>query len=155
MYLMKASGATYAKVLRLSKHAFRGRPTEVSEDEFVLLSKNLEDCASTECQVQHVAKVFRIRPAEAAELEASFPGVLAGERWKFVVELYWPKKLDRPFNLTGIPRFNGRRYGQVQAFAKLDPEDELPLLDHLVRTNGAVLLDVLNNAERPDTAPRG
>lgn len=150
MYLMKASGATYARVLRICKHAFRDRPSEISEDEFVLLSKNAEDCADTELQVQYVAKVFRVRPAKPAELDTSFPGVRAGERWEYVVELYWPKKLERPFNLTGVPRFNGRRYGQVQAFAKLDPEDELPLLDHLVRTNGAVLLDILNNAERPD-----
>ena len=66
------------------------------------------------------------------------------------LELYWPKQLDRPFNLTAVPGFNGKRYGQAQAFAKLDTVDELPLLDHLVRTNPVVLLDIINNAERPD-----
>jgi len=150
MYLMKSSGATYQRVLKLRKHAFRGRPTDITEGEFVLLSKNAEDCAPTEPQVQYVAKVLRVRAASAEELNASFPGVEAGERWEFVVELYWPKKLDRPFNLTGVPGFNGRRYGQVQTFAKLDPRDELPLLDHPIRTNPAVLLDIINNAERPD-----
>jgi len=149
MYLMKSSGATYQRVLRLCKHAFRGRPSEILEDEFVLLSKNSEDCAPTEPQVQYVAKVLRVRTAGAEELDASFPGVEAGERWEYVVELYWPKKLDRPFNLSGVPGFNGRRYGQVQTFAKLDPLDELPLLNHLIRTNPAVLLDIINNAERP------
>lgn len=153
MYLMKASGTTYHRVLRLCKHAFRGRPSEIAEDEFVLLSKNAEDCSPTEPQVQYVAKVFRVRAAEPNELDESFPGVNAGERWENVVELYWPKKLDRPFNLTGVSGFNSKRYGQVQAFAKLDPEDELPLLDHLVRTNPAVLLDIINNAKRPDAAP--
>jgi hypothetical protein len=152
MYLMKASGATYQKVLKACMHAFHGRPSEIAEDEFVLLSKNSADCAPTERQVQFVAKVFRVRPAEPGELNNSFPGVQAGERWEHVVELYWPKKLDRPFNLTGVRGFNGKRYGQVQAFAKLDPADELPLLNHLVRTNPAVLLDIINNAERPDAA---
>ena len=152
MYLMKASGATYQKVLKMRKHAFRGQPSEIAEGEFVLLSKNAADCAPTEAQVQYVAKVLRIRRAEPGELDESFPGVQAGERWEHVVELYWPKKLDQPFNLTGIPQFNGKRYGQVQAFAKLDESDELPLLNHLVRSNAAVLLDIVNNAERPDAA---
>ena len=150
MYLLKASGATYPRVLRLRKHAFHGRPAEISEDEFVLLSKNAEDCSPTEPQVQYVAKVLRVRPAQPGELDASFPGVSASERWENVVELYWPRKLERPFNLTAIPGFNGKRYSQVQAFAKLDGQDELPLLDHLVRTNASVLLDIVNNAERGD-----
>ncbi len=152
MYLMKASGATYQRVLKLSKHAFRGRPTEIAEDEFVLLSKNAQDCGPTEPQVQYVAKVLRVRAALPGELDESFPGVEAGHRWEYVVEFYWPKKLERPFNLTGVRGFNGKRYGQVQTFAKLDPADELPLLDHLVRTNAAVLLDIVNNAERPGAA---
>lgn len=148
MYLMKASRATYQKVLKRRMHAFRGRPSQIAEDEFVILSKNSEDCAPTEAQVQYVAKVLKIRRADPGELDENFPGVRAEERWEYVVELYWPKKLDHPFHLTGVKGFNAKRYAQVQAFAKLDPQDELPLLDHLVRTNPAVLLDLINNADR-------
>lgn len=148
MYLMKASGTTYNRVLTRRMHAFRGRPSEIRDDELVMLSKNVADCSPTEPQVQYVAKVSLVRQARPGELDASFPGVEAGERWEYVVELYWPRKLERPFNLTAIPGFNSRRYAQVQAFAKLDPLDELSLLNHLVMASHSFPVDGLSAEER-------
>jgi|GEM_PF-5710294 len=113
MYLTKFSGATYQLVVRHRNHAFRGSPSEIGQDEFVLLSKNSEDCASTQPQIQHVERALSVRPASANELEESLPGVNAGGRWDHAVVLTKPRKPDRPFNLTSLPGINGRQHGQV------------------------------------------
>ena len=44
-FIYKASGATYRRVVNQELHAFPFAPKEASEDEFILLSKNREDCA--------------------------------------------------------------------------------------------------------------
>ena len=152
MFLFKASAKTYGKVVKQAVHAFPHSPAEVRGDEFVLLSKNREDCALLEKQVQYVAKLLAVRPATEDELERFFPGVNATARWKHVVELYWLRPLVKPFNLSGIPGLNAKRYDPIQGFAKLDDEDALALLRHLQATNPDVLLDFVNNAERPDLA---
>lgn len=51
MFLFKASGATYRKVVERGVHAFPYSPVEVNGDELVLLSKNRKDCALLEKQV--------------------------------------------------------------------------------------------------------
>lgn len=147
MYLMKAAGATYSQVMKFRKHAFFGRPSEIVPDEVVLLSKNVADCAPTESQVQFIAKVTGVRVPRGDELEKDFPGVKAGERWEHVVDFYLVRQLQSPFNLSGIPGFNWKRYGQVQSFAKLDPADEMLLLKHLCRYNERLVLDFLNYHE--------
>lgn len=78
-----------------------------------------------------------------------FPSTRAGERWDYVVELYWRKPLPKPFNLSQVPGLNYRRYNTVQGFAKLDEEDGRVLTAYLAETNPNVLLDIVNNAERP------
>src|SRR6185437_943196 len=150
MYLYKASGATYNRVVRQELHAFPYSPAEVREDEFILLSKNRDDCAMLEKQVQYAAKLHSVRLATEAELDASFPHVGASDRWKFTLKLYWVKPLQRPFNLPEVRGLNARRYATVQGFAKLDAADELLVLEYLMATNADLVLDVLNNAERPD-----
>ncbi len=99
MVLFKASGKTYSRVIAQQRHAFPFGPAEVRKDEFVLLSKNREDCASTEAQIQYVAKMGEVREATADELERFFPHVAAANRWGVLVRLYWSRRLDRPFNL--------------------------------------------------------
>ena len=149
MFLFKASGSTYRRVVRQSIHAFPHSPVDVREDEFVLLAKNRDDCGQLEKQVQNVAKILHVRDATAEEVERLFPNVNAADRWKYVVELYWLRPLVTPFNLTEVPGLNAHRYAPVQGFAKLDPEDELPLFDFLCKTNAPVVLDIAGRAERP------
>jgi len=152
MYLYKASGATYRRVIRQELHAFPYPPAEVSEDEFILLSKNREDCGMLEKQVQYAAKLRSVRLATNAELDAFFPGVDAAARWRYAMQLYWVRQFQRPFNLADVPGLNAKRYATVQGFAKLDAADELAVLRHMMATNSDLILDVINNAERPDAS---
>ena len=149
MLLFKSSGATYMKVVRQSIHAFLHNPVRAREDEFVMLSKNREDCSGTEKQIQWVGKVLEVNRATPAQLDKLFPGVDAGRRFRYTVKLYWVRKLTKPFNLPEIRGLNARRYNTVQDFARLDSEDEPKLLKHLVTTNPDVILDFLNNVKRP------
>lgn len=150
MFLFKASGATYLQVMGQRIHAFQYPPAEVIGNELVLLSKNKEDCALLERQVQAVAKVCRVRPATAGELGQFFPGVEAAERWNYVVELYSMRPLSTPFNLAGVKGLNAKRYRTVQGFARLDRGDDHAILHHLSKTNPVILLDIINNAGAPE-----
>ncbi len=147
MFLFKASGATYQKVIKQRIHAFQHSPSEVNGDELVLLSKNKEDCVLAEKQVQAVAKLDKLRRATAAELDQFFPGSLASERWKYAVELYWMRPLIKPFNLSAIRWLQAKRYNTVQGFARLDEGDDLAVIQHLIKTNPDILLDIVNNAD--------
>jgi len=149
VFLFKASGATYRKVVRQSKHAFPYSPAEVEGDEFVLLSKNREDCATSERQIQHVAKLLAVRPATHGELDAAFPNMNAAERWKYVMELYWGRPLMRPFNLSEVTDLNFKKYDTVQGFAKLDEADAIAVARYLTATNRELLLEFVNDAARP------
>lgn len=80
MFLFKASGGTYRKVIKQTLHAFPHSPSEVKGDEFVLLSKNRQDCTLSEKQIQYVAKLVGIRSATAEERDRFFPNVDASER---------------------------------------------------------------------------
>ena len=151
MFLFKASGKTYARVKKHAVHAFPFGPHEAPSGQFVLLSKNREDCRPTERQIQCAAKLLRVRPATPAELDERFPGVGAGQRWRFAVELYWMRPLEEPFNLSQVRGIKARRYDAVQGFARIDDVDEQALLKHLIRTNPRVILDFINNAEQPKT----
>jgi hypothetical protein len=149
MFLYKASGHTYKQVIRQQVHAFPYSPAETNEDEFILLSKNKQDCSLVEKQIQCTGKLHSIRLATPEELDAWFPNVAAGERWRYAMRLYWIRELTLPFNLSEVTGFNARRYAQVQGFAKIDAADELAMVRHLFKTNEDLILDVLNNAERP------
>lgn len=149
MYLFKSSGTTYRRVVKQAAHAYGSMPRLASPDEFVLLSKNKEDCALTEKQVQYAAKILNFREATPSELDAMYPGVAAGERFRYVADLYWVRPLDEPFNLSQVRGLNEKHYRTVQGFAQFSTEDAQALLDFLSRTNAAVLLDFLGNAERP------
>lgn len=119
--------------------------------ELVILSKNREDCRPTECQIQYLAKLLSVRRATPEELDIQFPNVSAGDRWRYMACLYWSRKLDQPFNLSGVTGLNHRRYDPVQDFARLDPDDEQPFLDHLLESNPKIVMDFLQ-AEPPDGA---
>jgi hypothetical protein len=149
MFLFKASGATYRAVLRQRVHAFPKSPREVNGDELVLLSKNKEDCEQLERQVQHLAKLRRVRRATREELDRWFPNVRASERWQYAVELYLVQVLDKPFNLRNVPGINAKHYNTVQAFATLSESEELSLTEYLCKTNPRVVAAFLN-ADRPD-----
>jgi hypothetical protein len=147
VFLFKSSGATYRKVIKHAAHAFQYSPAEVNGDELVLLSMNREDCKPLEKQIRAVAKLDQVRKATGEELESFFPGVAASVRWKFAVELYWVRPLSVPFNLSAIKGFNATRYKAVQGFARLDDGDDLAVVQHLIRTNPIIVLDILNNAD--------
>lgn len=151
MILFKAAGSTYPRVVNQALHAFPYSPAEVHEHELVVLSKNREDCASTESQIQCLAKLLRVRAATPSELDERFPNEAADKRWKYIVELYWSRRLDRPFNLSQVRGFNYRRYDTVQNFARLDSPDEQAFFDHLIRSNPRIVVDFLN-AEPPAAA---
>ncbi|MBK6489490.1 MAG: hypothetical protein IPF98_22135 [Gemmatimonadetes bacterium] len=130
MFLFKASGDTYGRVVRQEVHAFRHDPAEVFGDEFVLLSKNRDDCAMLEKQVQHVAKLLEVRKATPAELELLFPTVNAGTRWDNVVRLYWRRELSVPFNLSEVSGLNEKFYRTVQGFSRLKDADAICVVQH-------------------------
>jgi hypothetical protein len=148
--LFKASGRTYRRVLRLERHAFPYSPNEVRRDELVVLSKNREDCAPTEAQIQHLAKLSRVEAASPEELQADFEGVRAAERWRYRAFLYWSSPLQRPFNLSQVEGLNYQRYSTVQNFARFDAEDAMALLLYLDETNPRVVLDFINRAAAPE-----
>lgn len=148
MFLFKASGKTYRKVIKHSLHAFPYAPSEVNGDELVLLSKNREDCTMAEKQVQTVAKLLKVQRA-TPELDRVFPDVQASKRWKYEIRLYWVRRLSTHFNLNQIVGLNAKHYNTVQGFARLTDGDDLALVRYLAKTNPDVLLDILNNAERP------
>ena len=150
MLLLKSAGATYPTVAACAVHAFYGRPVHVRGDEFVLLSKNREDCDRREEQVQYAAKLGGVRPAGKAELERLFPGVGAASRRTHLVDLYWVRRLAKPFSLDSVPGCNARRYGPAQrGFAWLQEADATAVFRYLVKTNHSTLLDFSNNAQRP------
>lgn len=150
MFLFKASGATYARVVRQEVHAFRNDPAEVFGGEFVLLSKNREDCSMLEKQIQHVAKLLEVRKATREELEGLFPAVEAGQRWENVVRLYWCRQLPVPFNLSEVPGLNEKFYRTVQGFSRLKDADAICVVQYLGKTNEQLILDFINNAAPPD-----
>ena len=149
MYLLKATGATYRKVIRQSKHAFPHQPKGEADDRFVLLSKNKEDCTTTERQIQHVAKILNVRDPHPGELDKAFSGVDASTRWRCVGDLYWGRPLVNPFNLSEVAGLNYKRYDTVQNFAALDHLDAVAVVKHLEETNPELLLEFVNEAERP------
>lgn len=151
MILFKAFGKTYSRVVTQKRHAFLYRPADAQPDELVLLSKNREDCRDTEMQIQFVAKLHSIRNATPDELEKCFPGVEAGARWKFLAQMYWCRRLQRPFNLSSVLHAKSRHYNTVQDFAKILETDMLPIGAFLFRTNPILMLDMANNAEPPNS----
>jgi hypothetical protein len=154
MFLFKASRKTYWRVAKQSLHAFPFSPKEAEVGQMVLLSKNREDLRRGEKQIQFVAKILAVRPATPAELEERFPGVGAGERFRFIAELYWLEKLDNEFDLSQVPGFNSRRYDSVQDFAKLDAVDESAMISFLAKRNERVLLSYLNRDDLPESLAR-
>jgi len=121
----------------------------------VLLSKNRRDCAHDERQIQYVAKLLQVRKGDPVELERLFPGMQAGERWKWIAELNRVRALTAPFDLASVKGLHLPRYETVQTYARFDAADESALVHFLGQSNAGVLLDILNNAEPPkdtDTA---
>ena len=150
MFLFKASGRTYLRVVKRSLHAFPNRPQEVEVGQLVLLSKNREDCTPSEAQIQNVAKILDVRPATAEELERQFPGVSAGERFEVIIELYWLEPLETPFNLSQAIGPEHKFYNTVQDFSKLRDPDELAVFGFLVKKNPRVVLSYLNRNDLPE-----
>jgi hypothetical protein len=118
----------------------------------VLQRDNIHVAVAPAGEVSATLAALRESPTTADELEAWFPDVDAGERWRYAMQLYWIRRLKSPFNLAEVAGFNAQRYAQVQGFAKLDPTDELAMLRYLIGTNEDLILNVMNNAERPDAS---
>jgi hypothetical protein len=150
MFLFKASGQTYLRVVRRSLHAFPNRPQEAEVGQLVLLSKNREDCSPSEAQIQFVAKILDVRPATAEELETHFPGISASERFEVIIELYWMEPLERPFNLSQALGPDHKFYNTVQDFSKLKESDELAVFGFLVKNNPRVVISYLNRDDLPE-----
>lgn len=148
MFLFKASGKTYMRVVRRGTHAFAHSPTEVNRDELVLLSKNREDCRPGEHQIQFVGKIDEVRLASPSELDEFFPGVDAAERWQYAIRLYNVFPVPAPFDLAHVPGLNEVHYRTVQGFSRLSDDDQAALVTFLISTNPQLVLDILN-AEGP------
>ena len=154
MFLFKASGKTYSRVVKQSLHAFPFSPKEAEIGQMVLLSKNREDLMRGEKQIQFAAKILSIRPASSAELDERFPGVAAGERFQYIAELYWLEKFDNEFDLSQVSGLNHRRYDSVQDFAKLDDADEHAMITFLAKRNPRVLASYINRSDLPESLAR-
>jgi hypothetical protein len=152
MYLFKASGKTYKRVAKGAVHAFPFPPTEANPDEFVLLSKNREDCRLGEKQIRFAARIRDVRPARPSELENLFPGVSAEQRWRSVIRLYNVCEFQRPFDLSQIAAFGAKHYRTVQGFARIREPDSKALVSFLIRTNPQMIIAMLD-AEAPDDDP--
>lgn len=122
MYLFKTAGSTFDSVITNQKHAFKAKPSDWSQGETVLVSKNLADCIAGEKQIQCVMKLKQIRQAKQDELEGLWPGN-AG-RWNYIADCCEAIKLSRPFNLVDILGDGCREYGPVMTFKKISREHE-------------------------------
>jgi hypothetical protein len=150
MRLFKASGATYRTVADQSIHAFPYRPKDLSRGELVLLSKNREDCALLERQIQYLAKIVGYREATAEEVERHFPHVAGGERWTTLVRLHWCQRLNAPFNLKTVLGVEAERYDTVQNFAKIDVPHEQAIVKYVIESNPAIVLSFLDSPAPQD-----
>jgi hypothetical protein len=48
-------------------------------------------------------------------------------RWNIVAELYWHRRLSKPFNLSQVPGLNYKRYDTVQGLLSSIMRTRLPL----------------------------
>jgi len=103
-----------------------------------------------ERQIQFLAKIVGSRDAGAADIEQHFPRVDGGERWGTLVRLHWCQRLDVPFNLNMVIGAEAERYETVQNFAKIDKRHEQPIVDHLIKSNPAIVLSFVNSPASPD-----
>ncbi|MBL0179296.1 MAG: hypothetical protein IPP98_09260 [Gemmatimonadetes bacterium] len=144
MMLFKASGETYDRVITQRAHAFRGLPRGFREHQTVLLSKNRSGMSWCERQVQHLARIRTIRKATPAELERFYPGVNAGARWRYLVELYAVTPLTRQFDLSQVPGLDAKRYQTVQSYSLFSEAEDLALLQYFRLKNTQAIIDILN-----------
>lgn len=144
MYLFKASGETYMKVVNNRVHAFQRLPAGLREHELVFLSRNREGLRPGEKQIRYVGKVARVETATPRRLEKLYPSVGAGERWEYLVYLYSVLKVIPAFDLNEVTGFNAARYRNAQVPVRFDASDEAAMLRFLTRAlvgdDGDVLL---------------
>jgi len=117
MLLFKTSGKTFDSVISNQKHAFKSKPSNWSQSETVLVSKNLSDCVRGEKQIQYIMKINEIRLANQEELETLWPGNI--DRWRYIADCYDTTRLPTPFNLDDILGTESRTYSPVMTFKKL------------------------------------
>ncbi|HVZ49159.1 MAG TPA: hypothetical protein VG916_10270 [Gemmatimonadaceae bacterium] len=147
MFLFKAARATYLQVIGRKRHAFPYGPQEVRGDELVLLAENRAGGGTLHKQVQYVAKLRRVRPAPPAELDRLFPGENAGQRWRFVVDLYFRRKLTPGFNLHDVEGFDYRHYRTVQGFSLIRENDQLAVIKHLIDFYPSLILELADRSD--------
>lgn len=150
MFLFKASGKTYMRVVRRGTHAFAHAPTEVNRDELVLLSKNREDCRPGERQIRFVGKIHEVRVALPSELDHFFPGMDAAKRWQYTIRLYNVFPVPEPFDLAQVPGLDAVHFRTVQGFSRLSHNDQAALVSFLISTNPQLVIDILNAEGPPD-----
>jgi hypothetical protein len=122
MYLFKTSGATFNSVIRNQKHAFKTKPRDWEPGEIVLVSKNKQDCASTEKQISFTMRLRTIRETTDAEINDYWPGNPG--RWNYIVDCTGTEQVPKPFNLSEILGEAARIYDAVMTFRKVDAEHE-------------------------------
>jgi hypothetical protein len=132
-------------VVRQRVHAFRNRPKGMVEDQPVLLSKNRSRSSWYERQVQHVARIRAIRPASPEELDRLYPGVNAGQRWNYVVELYAVTPLARQLDLHQVHGLDDKRFQTVQTFAEFTEEESGAIGSYLIAREPGVVCALLNS----------
>jgi hypothetical protein len=130
MFLFKTSGRTLGSVVANQKHAFRGKPSLWDRDEIVLISKNRQDCALGEKQIQYVARLATIRPLRAGEAELLWPGNEG--RWKYLVNFRHTRRLVHPFDLQEVLGRDAEVYGRgLIAFARVAPDHDRRIREFL------------------------
>jgi dCTP diphosphatase len=137
MYLFKTSGATFDSVIANAKHAFRGKPQEWSVGEWVLVSKNKEDCRPGEKQIQYVMRLHDIRPLRPQEAEHYWPGNEG--RWRWMVDCRDTRQLARPFNLKEALKELVGDFAGVMTYKRLGATHEELVREFLDRTNPGAL----------------
>lgn len=122
MFLFKTSGATLPSVVKNEKHAFLGKPRDWYVGEAILVSKNIADCARTECQIQYIMALESIRKLVPGESERYWPGTEG--RWRNLVQCRDTRRIARPFNLKEALGISANEYSSVMTFKRLSTEHE-------------------------------
>lgn len=151
MVILIASPETYFRVVRHRLHAFDSYPRQIADHETVLLAQADAPSPHRGPYIRHVARVSRIRDLTAFDAERLFPGVGAGNRWWYAVELTALAPLRKPLYLYDVVTHPRISYHNAQKHTKLRAGDDRQVLAWLAANDPQLVCDLLN-AERHDQA---
>jgi hypothetical protein len=136
-FIFKTSGATIRSVVANQKHAFRGKPVDWYKGEWVLVSKNRQDCHLLERQIQYVMRLGTIRPLERGEAELYWHN--SEGRWQYLFSCTNTVRLARPFNLGEPLGTAAEAYRGTMTFKRLTSDDERRVYEFIERSNPGLI----------------